>query len=124
YMYKIIAIILVVILLLLGAGFAFSKYIGDIRPVISNPRILETIENGSVESSTSGTLFKTKSLPFELKVAGNFNVATYADGLGKVRDLAFSPEGILLASVPSEGRVIALVMGEDGAVSKKVVVDE
>jgi len=124
-MYKIVGIVIVLILLFVGGIFAFNKYIGDVRPIISNPsNLAETVENGAVESSTSGTLFKTKSLPFELEVDEDFTVATYADGLGKVRDLTFSPEGILLASVPSEGRVIALIVGEDGSVSKKVVVDE
>lgn len=52
------------------------------------------------------TLPRTESLGFE--IAGDFRISVFASGLGAPRDLELSPEGILLASVPNQGKVIAL----------------
>lgn len=44
-----------------------------------------------------------------LNLAPNFSIAIFADNLDSPRDLELSPEGILLASIPSKGKIVALV---------------
>lgn len=65
------------------AGYYLLKTrVGDIRPAVLPP--------------------KSESLKMQ-------NLSVFAQNLGGVRDLEFSPQGTLLASVPSQGKVIALV---------------
>jgi len=44
----------------------------------------------------------------EITVPPGFHVGVFAEGLGGVRGLAVDPEGVVLVSIPSGGRVLAL----------------
>jgi glucose/arabinose dehydrogenase len=46
-------------------------------------------------------------MPFPLKVPQGYHIGLFAHDLGAVRDLQISPEGILVASVTSGGKVLA-----------------
>lgn len=62
----------------------------------------------SPDTKTSQT--QTKSILVNetgLNIAQGFSIDIFADDLKSPRDLAISPEGILLASIPSEGKIIA-----------------
>lgn len=51
---------------------------------------------------------KPQTLPKEVKPQVDFQMTVFADKLGGPRDLEFSPEGILLVSIPTQGKVVAL----------------
>lgn len=53
-----------------------------------------------------------------LTVPKGYKISFFAENLGGPRDLEFDPNGVLLASVPSQGKVFAFPGGE-----KKLVVD-
>jgi len=126
-MNKVFISIFVVILILVGSLFLFKQFVGDVRPALFPGNIQsneERIDQGFIANNNLSTNFKTKNVPFDLTVDQNFTIGVYAEEIGKVRDLTFSAEGILLASVPGEGRIIAFDLGTDGVAVKKVVVDE
>lgn len=88
--------ILFAFVLLLGLLIFASwgiKRIGDIRPAFLLP-------------AKSGPEKAVGELPFNLPEG--FSIEKFADGLGSPRDLEFSPEGTLLVSVPSSGKILAL----------------
>jgi len=59
--------------------------------------------------------------PRALTVPSGFEVSVFAAGLEAPRWLAFSPEGVLFASIPSQGRVVALPdRNADGAADEVV----
>src|SRR5437867_5702113 len=47
----------------------------------------------------------------ELKLPAGFQISIYAQGLGKARMMAFSPNGILFVSDSSGGRILAIPGG-------------
>lgn len=97
--------IVILILLTITAGYyLFKNKVGDIRPALLPAQSQETKQ---IVNDT----------PFS---AAGWNIAYFARNLGGVRDLEFSPEGTLLASIPSEGKVIALVK-TNGSVQVKEV---
>lgn len=51
---------------------------------------------------------KPQVSPREVKVQPDSQLTVFADKLGSPRDLEFSPEGILLVSIPNQGKVVAL----------------
>lgn len=88
------------LLILLGVALVVGKQkIGDIRPAFL-PASTPTTE------TKSGN---TQVYQGPLKVPDGFKIEIIAEGLGNPRDLEFSPEGALLVSVPSEGKVTALL---------------
>lgn len=56
----------------------------------------------------SGAATGQLAQPRTLSVPSGFAVSVFAAGLGAPRWLAFSPEGVLYASIPSQGRVVAM----------------
>jgi glucose/arabinose dehydrogenase len=51
------------------------------------------------------------STDLPLKIPDGYSISIYAKGLENPRDLVLDPEGKLLISVPSEGKVVAIVGG-------------
>ncbi len=99
-MRKVILIILVIFAVLIASAWYIKNYIGDIRPIfLSPPKPNKTSEQN---------LNLGKSLNFPLKISSGFQIGLYASELGPVRDIAFSPGGVLIASVPNQGKVIML----------------
>lgn len=74
----------------------FSRATGNIRPAVLTPK---TQPAGNVTTSGANP---------SLKLPSGFSIGIFAENLGGVRDLEFSPGETLLASVPSEGKIIAL----------------
>lgn len=90
-----IAVIVIIFLLILFAGYIFViKKLGDVRPAI---------------------LPSSKPSTKNIKTQTGFNTNYFAQNLGGVRDLEFSPEGTLISSVTRMGKIIALPdENEDG----------
>jgi glucose/arabinose dehydrogenase len=126
-MQKILIISAFVILFLLIGGWAILHYIGDIRPALI-PAVVPSLTSSNPSSQpilNSGN-FDSKSLPqkrvsFDLKLAERFSIGVFAENITGVRDLQLSPEGVLLASSPSQGSVFAFTI-ENGTVTKKTVI--
>lgn len=68
--------------------------------------VYNTTGGGKPAATLSQPAQNATGLPLEKPP--EFTLDIFAQNLGRVRDLTFSPEGILLASVPSEGKVIAI----------------
>jgi len=59
----------------------------------------------------------------EITVPAGFRVSVFAENLGGVRGLAVDPEGVVFASIPSRGRVVALPdRGDSGRAADTVTV--
>lgn len=82
--------------ILIIASFLVSKKIGDVRPALLPAKSLPA----------SSTNITPANLP--LNLPSGYTIGFFAEGLGNVRDLEFSPGGTLIASIPSSGKVIAL----------------
>jgi len=59
--------------------------------------------------------------PFTLSLPKGFTLGLFAKNLGSPRDLQFSPGGVLLASVPSQNRVVALPDRNHDGVDDEVI---
>ena len=87
----------IVCIIVLG-WFSFANFRG-VRPAFGPPAgdIAQELEKGA--ENTTG---------FPLILPPGFTISVFAKDLGSPRVLAFDPAGTLLASVPSQGKVIAL----------------
>lgn len=99
-MRKILLIILVIFAILIVSAWYIKNYIGDIRPIFLTPP--------KVNKITQSKPSLGKPLNFSLTVPSDFQIGLYASDLGQVRDITFSPGGVLIASVPDQGKVIML----------------
>src|SRR5258708_5950965 len=104
-----ILVVLVVIIFLVNGG----KQVPSPAKVILKP---------SSENKVKISVGAFPKIPF--KLPDQFVIHTFANGLGHPRDLVFSPNGTLLVSDPSSGRVYALLdKNKDGvADGNKVVI--
>ncbi len=83
--------------ILFGALEVIRVKVGDLRPVLfpaSKPKI-----------SPIPVAFG-KPLDISINTAEGFEVGYFVEQVGPVRDLAFSPGGVLLASIPNEGKIV------------------
>lgn len=103
-----IAIILFLGVFLLGF-YLIRNNVGDIRPAILPP------EDSSISQ------VNTMPVDLPLSLPEGFSIGFYAQNLGGVRDLEFSPGGTLLASVTSGGKVIALTKSNGNVEIKEVL---
>lgn len=98
-------------------GIFFWKNFRGIGPVLRKPpeNIARMIESPANSRATD----------IPLKLAPGVAISIFAQGLGKPRVLALDPDGTLLASIPSEGRVVALPdRNKDGAADETMTVIE
>lgn len=96
----ILAAVLLVTLGVIGTLVVFKNLVGDIRPALlpSAGDLPEIIEKQEARDPVE----------FPLKIASGFKIGVFAKDLDKPRDLQFSPDGTLLVSLPSAGKVVAL----------------
>lgn len=107
---KIIAVLIILIILAAaayGGFFILKDKVGDIRPAILPPKSVST---NSIASA---------GLPLDLPAG--YTIGFFAQNVGDVRDLEFSPGGTLLASDTSGGKVIALINKNNKADQIKTV---
>lgn len=88
-----LAIILVVFLIV--GFFALRSKFGDIRPAIL------PAQNSNITP-----------INMPLTLPSGYVIGLFAQNLGGIRDLEFSPEGTLIASVTSAGKIVALRQSE------------
>src|SRR3990170_6248107 len=82
------------------------------------------IERPAAQDEAFITDINTTGLP--LTLPAGFSISIYAEDLVNPRVLAYAPSGHILASIPSEGKVIALIdQDKDGAAElQKTVIDK
>ncbi len=95
-----IVIVLIVIALLFSGLVLVRNNVGDLRP-----SFIPSIKTKKI--SPLPVKFG-KPLDVEMKVPEGFQIGYFAENIGPVRDLVFSPGGVLLAIIPSEGKVVML----------------
>lgn len=81
-------------IVVVSSSLIIKKYIGNFLPAVLPPKT--NIDEG------------IKSSEFPLKLPDESRIRIFANGLGKPRDIAFSPGGTLVASLQDTNRVIAL----------------
>jgi glucose/arabinose dehydrogenase len=107
---KFIAVLVVAAVLLFALGIFAWKNLRGIGPVVRKP-----------PQDIAGLIRHQGRMP--LKLPPGFLISIFAHGLGKPRVLVEDPEGTLLASIPSQGRVVALPdRNRDGLADEVVTV--
>lgn len=102
YIYSILASIAGLLVLAIVAIWIIKTRVGDIRPIIFSPDKISQVPEAIPSAIRNGG-----EMPFPLKVPQGYHIGLFAHDLGAVRDLQISPEGILVASVTSGGKVLA-----------------
>ncbi len=98
---KILIALIVILVLFYGAALVIKSRIGDIRPAL-----LPQGPHKQPISSNSPQLSSSSNVPFILP--GSFKAGVFAANIPNARDLEFSPDGTLLVSLTSQGKVVAL----------------
>ncbi|MFA5935564.1 MAG: PQQ-dependent sugar dehydrogenase [Patescibacteria group bacterium] len=87
-----------------GAGPALSPATGDIAGDIET--VPKPQEHGEATATADVIGENTTNMP--LTLPDGVSVSIFAKGLGGARDLYFAPNGTMLVSVPSDGKVLRL----------------
>lgn len=95
-MRKIFILIIIIISLLIGF-YAIKNRVGDIRPALL-PVKSQPVQNSSITP-----------VDIPLVAPTGYTIGFFAKNLGGIRDLEFSPGETLLASIPSSGKVVAII---------------
>jgi len=99
-MKKTFLILVIFAVFFISIFWIIKTYIGDIRPIL-----FPVVKNNSISKPQSK--FGTQ-IDIDLKLDKEFQIGVFAKDLGKVRDIVFSPGGVLIASVPESGKIIML----------------
>src|SRR5205814_483693 len=104
---KKVLFVLVIFLLIAGGtwlGIFYLKNLRGIQYAVQKPTdIISTFKSNPPQGS---------SPTFPLKLPKGFSISLFAQGLGDPRVLVFDPNGALVVSIPSQGKVIAFKAGE------------
>src|SRR3989338_3003110 len=98
-------ILILILIILIAAGYYAWKFIRGTLPAVSKPSedISKVIENISQNSTD-----------FPLKLSRGFSISIFAKDLVAPRVMAYDPVGNILVSVPSKGKVLALLPDKNG----------
>ncbi|MDD2904121.1 MAG: PQQ-dependent sugar dehydrogenase [Syntrophales bacterium] len=111
---------LIVAAALFWAGAFYWRNLRGLGPALKSPpqdiaRLLTPEANGADQSP--------RRVKFPLKLPPGFSIAIFAQGLGNPRVLLQDPGGTLIASIPGQGRVVALPdKNQDGIADKVIIV--
>lgn len=111
--------LLFVLFIVGGAGaWYFSTNVGDLAPALlpSSSKVEE------IFSQRDNAQAQGEPVEFPLRLPEQLRIGLFATGLGAPRDLAVSPGGTLIVSVPQTGEVLALPdKDNNGAADEKKV---
>ncbi len=99
-MKKVFVGLFVFVVCILIAGYLVRHYVGDVGPAI--------LPHVSLNKYTPVPVKRGMPLDSALHVPDGFQIGNFATDLGGVRDMTFSPGGVLLISDMARGRVYAL----------------
>ncbi len=115
-------IFIIIGIIFLGGAFYIENFywknLRGIGPIISKPPIdiVNSLNNSNTASPSPSapsnadiqeTPKNTTEMP--LKLPPGFSISLYAKNLGKPRVMHFGPDGKLLVSIPSQGKVVRLI---------------
>lgn len=109
---------LIVIAALAWAGVFYWRYLRGVGPAVKSPPqdIAQLLTSESKPTKQSHA-----HVPFPLKLPQGFAISIFAQGLGSPRVLVQDPGGTLLASIPAQGRVVALPDKNGDGIADRVV---
>ncbi|OGF73510.1 hypothetical protein A2W48_00105 [Candidatus Giovannonibacteria bacterium RIFCSPHIGHO2_12_44_12] len=98
-------ILILVLIILIAVGYFVWTFLRGTLPAVSKPNedISKVIEN-----------IPQNSTDFPLKLLDGFSISIFAKDLGAPRVMAYDPVGNILVSVPSKGKVLALLPDKNG----------
>ncbi len=101
-------LIILLIGLFFGLAYFVQKNVGDVRPaLLPTVKQSEDTQQQTAHSLNSDSPVPQQPHPF-LNVPDGFTISTFATNTSGARDLEFSPGGVLLVSLRTNGRVVAL----------------
>lgn len=108
----------------------YEKQFSGIWPAIQKPEqdiaeLIEKRELPSVEAPEQPSIPAPaeNNTDFPLTLPDGFSISVFAKGLGKVRDLEWGSDGVLLASITDKGNVVALPdQNKDGIADEVVII--
>lgn len=115
--------IIIAIAIVSGSATIYWTQLRGIWPAVSKPEqdIVKLIEEGASSTTEQTDQLGAKTTPEEtpakpeqqtqgpLRMPKGFSLSIFAKDLNDPRVLTFDPNGILIASIPKEGRVVALI---------------
>lgn len=117
-------IIIIAIVLALGgvwAGMFYWKNLRGSGPAFSSPsgNIANQIDKAEEQGVAGEPAESVNGTNMPLKLPVGFSISVFARDLGSPRVLAFDPEGRILVSVPSQGKVLRLTDTDSDGKSDK-----
>jgi glucose/arabinose dehydrogenase len=108
-------------LAIMWAGLFYWRHLRGAAPAFTGPpqdiaELMEDTWGGKTPASQS-----KNTTGYPLKLPPGFSISIFAKNLGKPRVLALDAPGTLLASIPSQGRVVALPDADRDGVSDKTI---
>ena len=103
-----------ILIILAGISF-YIKNLRGVGPALNPPpKDITEVINGSTSSPQA-----TTGMP--LTLPPGFSIAVFAKNLVNPRVMAFDPDGNLLVSIPSEGKVVAAIHDDKNGVADRTV---
>lgn len=114
-MFKKIALIILLVVALTTGYFLFNYYkngqtVKDSAITGAIPAIIPINQSAVVKEAKDET-------NLGLTIPKGYKISIFADNLGGPRDLEFDPNGVVLASIPSKGEVVAIKDGKKTVVA-------
>jgi glucose/arabinose dehydrogenase len=111
----------VLLVALIWAGVFYWRHLRGAGPAFTGPPrdIAQLMEKAKGPGELNGPARNTTGFPLQLPPG--FSISIFAQDLGKPRVLTLDPSGTLLASIPSQGRIVALPDGDGDGKADKVV---
>ncbi len=115
-------IILILSIIVLGVGiWSANFYYKNLRGI--GPALNPSSQDITKAISQNAPKKAQNSNDFPLVIPDGFSISLYARELGNPRVLAWDPHGVLLVSIPSQGKVVALPdENKDGIADKTLTV--
>lgn len=113
-----LAFIVAVVLVAFGAAYYLKDRVGDVRPAL-----LPSIQKDKTTSpvpTAPGSVKVGDSISFGIKVPDGYKIGAFARNLGGVRDLEFTPDGALIASIPSSSKVVSMIDNDQDGKADRV----
>lgn len=115
-MKKGILILAVLLIFLAGAYYFIRNKVGDIVPAILPPKLINDVIQ--TDNKTSPNIGEKPALP--LSLPSGFAIGIFAKNLDGARDLEFAPNGTLLVSLTSAGKIVAISDTDDDGIGDKI----
>jgi len=106
---------------IIWAGLFYWRHLRGVGPALTAPPqdIAQLMAKAGKNEAPASAAKNTTGYPLQLPPG--FSISIFAKDLGKPRVLALDSSGALLASIPSQGRIVALPEADGDGVSDNIV---